>query len=92
LGLGLEHSIYSISEGLKGALEAIDAWGCLDERCARVIPDVHGQPSSHGVVGGTPGAVEVAALQGNLGYVRIVEGVPDLPEDLARGGFEVHSR
>ena len=92
LGLGLEPSIYSISECLKGALEAVDARGCLDERRARVVPDVHRQPGSHGVVGRPPGAVEVATLQGNLGYVRIMEGMPDLPEDLARGGFEVHSR
>ena len=76
----LEPSIYSISEGLKGALETTDTGG-LDKRRLRVVPDVHGGPGSHGVLGRAPGVPEVAALQGNLRYVRVVEAVPDLPED-----------
>jgi hypothetical protein len=41
-------------------------------------------------MGCTPRALQVAALQRHLGYIRVVEGMADLPEYLPRGGLEVH--
>jgi hypothetical protein len=86
----LESSIYSISERLKGALEPVDAGCSLDERGLRIVADVDREPGSHGVMGRSPRALEVATLQGNLRYVRVMEGVSDLPQDLPCGGLELH--
>jgi hypothetical protein len=69
--------------------EAVDSGRGLYEGGLGVVPDVHGEPGAHGVVGGSPGALEVPGLERDLGYVRVVQRVPDLPEDLPRGGLEV---
>ena len=85
----LEPSIYSISFP-KRLLQTVDAGSRLDKGRLRVIPHVHREPRSHGVLGRPPGALEVSALQSDLGYVRVMEGVPDLLQNLPRGGPEVH--
>jgi hypothetical protein len=64
--------------------------GGLHERSLRAVPDVHRGLSPHGVLRRPPGALQVAALQRDLGYVRLVERMADLPEYLARGALEVH--
>ncbi len=86
----LEPSIYSISGRLKALLETVDTWGGLDEGRLRIVPHVHGEPGPHGVLRRSPYALQVSALQGYLGYIRVVEGVPNLPQNLPRGGLEVH--
>ena len=86
----LEPSIYSISDRLKGPLESVDARGGLDEGRLWIVPDVNGEPGPHGVLRRSPGALPVSALQGHLGYVRVVEGVSDFPQNLPGGGLEVH--
>jgi hypothetical protein len=75
--------------GSKPGLEAVDAGSGLYERGFGIVPDVYGEPGAHGVLRGSPGALEVPGLERDLGYVRVVQRVPDLPEDLARGGLEV---
>jgi hypothetical protein len=88
--LALEPSIYSISERLQGTLEAIDTGSSLYERCAQIVPDIYREPGPHGVLGRPPGALEVATRKSDPGYIRIMEGVPNLLQDLPRGGLEVH--
>jgi hypothetical protein len=88
----LNPSIYSICERFKGALEPIDAGGGLDKTRVQVVPDAYGKPGHPGVLGRPPGALEVATLQGELGYVRVAERASDLPEVLPCGGLEVHGR
>jgi hypothetical protein len=85
-----ERSIYSISGALKGPFEAVDAGSGLDKRGARVVPDVHVRPGPHRVLRRPPGAVQVSALQGDLDYVLVMEGMSDSPENLPSGGLEVH--
>jgi hypothetical protein len=75
---------------LRGTLEPIDPGSSLDERALRIVPDIYREAGPHGVLGRPPGALEVATLESDLGYVRIVEGMPDLSKDLPRGSLEVH--
>ena len=73
----------------KLGLQPVDTGSCLHERGNGVVPDVYGEPGAHGVLGGSSGALEVPGLERYLGYIRVVQRVPDLPEDLPRGGLEV---
>src|SRR5919202_126827 len=86
----LEPSIYSISGRLKAAIEAIDTGCGLHKGRTRVVPDVYREPGAHGVLGSPSCALEVAALQGYLRYVCVVEGMPHLPQNLRRCGLEIH--
>ena len=86
-------SIYSIFTATcaasKFSLEAVDAGSGLYEGGLGVVPDVYGEPGAHGVLRGSSGALEVPGLERDLGYVRVVQRVADLLENLPRSGLEV---
>ena len=71
-------------------LQTVDAGGGLEEGGAGIVADVHGEPGPHRILRRSAGALQVSGLERDLGYVRVVEGMPDLPENLPRGGLEVH--
>jgi hypothetical protein len=70
-------------------LEAVDAGGGLDEGALRVVAHVHGETGAHGVVRGATAANEKARLEGDLGYVRVVQRMAHLFENESRGGLEI---
>lgn len=79
----------NIQHGSDGDLQAVDAGSGLYEKGIGVVPYVHREAGAHGVLWGSSGALQVPGLQRDLGYVRVVEGVSYLPEDLPRGGLEI---
>lgn len=70
-------------------MKAVYAGGGLDEGTLRVIAHVHGESGAHGVVRGAAAARKVARLEGDLGYVRVVQRMAHLFENESRGGLEV---
>ncbi len=58
----------------------------------RVVPDVNGEPGSHCIMRGVALAYEITGTERNLRDIRVVQGMSDLFEDEACGGFEVQGR
>ena len=70
-------------------MKAVYAGGGLDKGTLRVVAHVYGESGAHGVVRGAASAHEVAGLESNLGYVRVVYRMAHLIENESRGGLEV---
>src|SRR5215213_10308085 len=75
---------------LERSLQAV-AWRGLDEERLGVVAHFDGEPRPHLVLRRPAGALQVTRLQGDLRYVRAVEGMADPTENLARCCLEVHS-
>jgi hypothetical protein len=69
----------------------VHAGSGLEEGTLWVIAHVYGESGPHGVVWGATVAYEIPRFEGQLGNVRVVQGVANLFEDETRRGLEVQN-